>query len=116
VLGDDAVGDALARTVKDRLLGGRSIAVSHLTLDAPPKLCHVLYVSGVTATQAARVVAGLGDAPVLTLSDVDGFTARGGIAQFFFESGRLRFSVHLASVKRARLQISSRLLALARPQ
>ena len=78
------------------------------------ELCHVLYVSGVTAGQAAQLVAGLRDVPVLTISDLEGFTELGGIAQFFFEHGQLRFSVQVGSAKRARLQISSRLLALAK--
>ena len=64
-------------------------------------------------SQAATLVAGLRDAPVLTISDVEGFTQLGGIAQFFFEHGQLRFNVHAESARRARLQISSRLLALA---
>jgi hypothetical protein len=59
-------------------------------------------------------VAGLRDTPVLTISEVEGFTKMGGIAQFFFENGQLRFDVQLASARRARLQISSKLLSLAR--
>ncbi len=116
VLGDAAVGEALERAVKGRDLGGRThgrVAVG--VAERPQRGCHVLYVSGVTAGQAAQLVAGLRDAPVLTISDVEGFTELGGIAQFFFEHGQLRFSVHLESAKRARLQISSRLLALAKP-
>ena len=81
----------------------------------PQRGCHILYVSGVTSGQATLLVAGLRDLPVLTISDAEGFMALGGIAQFFFEHGRLRFSVDLGSAKRARLQISSRLLALAKP-
>ena len=80
----------------------------------PQRVCHVLYVSGVTAGQAAQLVAGLRDVPVLTISDIEGFTELGGIAQFFFEHGQLRFSIHVVSAKRARLQISSKLLALAK--
>ncbi len=49
--------------------------------------------SGVTPAQAAQLVAGVRDLPVLTISDLDGFTELGGIAQFFFEHGQLRFSV-----------------------
>jgi hypothetical protein len=117
VLGDPAVGDALARAVKGRtLLAGQKMAVSDVPLKAPAgpqRACHVLYVSGVTSDQAKKVIAAVRDVPVLTISDIDGFTEIGGIAQFFFEHGQLRFSVHLGSVKRARLQISSRLLILA---
>ena len=115
VLGDAAVGEALERAVKGRVLAGRRMAVSSVSAAEPQRGCHILYVSGVTAGQAAQLVAGLRDVPVLTISDVEGFTELGGIAQFFFEHGQLRFSVHLESAKRARLQISSRLLALAKP-
>jgi hypothetical protein len=114
VVGDEAVGDALERAVKARMLAGHSMAVSNLQPAGPQRVCQILYVSGVTAAQAALLVAAVRDVPVLTISDLDGFMERGGIAQFFFEHGRLRFSVHIESAKRARLQISSKLLALAK--
>jgi hypothetical protein len=113
VLGDSAVADALEQTVKGRMLAGHNITVSHVAPVGGTRVCPVLYVSGMTTAQAARAVSGLRDAPVLTISDVEGFADAGGIAQFFFERGRLRFSVHIDSAKRARLQISSRLLALS---
>ncbi len=114
VLGDAAVGDALERLVKGRVLAGHSMAVSHVAPAGPQSMCHVLYLSGVTASQAARLVARHRDGPVLTISDVEGFTDVGGIAQFFFEHGQLRFTIHVGSAKRAHLQISSNLLALAK--
>lgn len=113
VLGDAAVGDALERAVNARVLAGHSMSVASMEQGAPRRKCHVLYMSGVTLAQAAEVIAGLRDVPVLTISDLEGFTELGGIARFFFEHGRLRFSVHLESAERARLHISSRLLALA---
>jgi len=115
VLGDAAVGEALARSVRAGQLGGHRLTVSTLEPGAPQAVCHVLYVSGVTVGQAAQAVAHVRDAPVLTISDLVGFPALGGAAQFFFDRGRLRFSVQLESVKRAHLKISSRLLALATP-
>jgi YfiR/HmsC-like len=113
VLGDTAVGDELERGVKGRVLAGHGIAISLVAPAGPKSTCNVVYLSGMTSPQAALLVARLRDLPVLTISDVQGFIELGGIAQFRFEQGQLRFSVRLASVKRSRLQISSRLLALA---
>jgi hypothetical protein len=115
VLGDAAVGAALERTVKARLLDGHSLTVSVLETGGPLPACRILYVSGMTTGQTAQLVARVRDVPVLTISDLERFSEMGGIAQFFFEQGRLRFSVHIESAKRARLKISSRLLALAKP-
>jgi hypothetical protein len=116
VVGDTAVGDELERAVKDRVLAGHSMAVLREASAGPGRVCHVLYVSGVAAGHAPQIVGPLRDLPVLTISDAQGFTELGGIAQFFYERGQLRFSVQNESAKRAHLQISSRLLALARRQ
>jgi hypothetical protein len=116
VLGDTAVGDALERAVNAHVLAGRSMAVSNVAPTVPRGVCHILYVSGVPAAQVARLVAGLHDLPVLTISDIDGFAELGGIAQLFFVHGQLRFSIRDEFAKRAGLQISSKLLALAKPK
>jgi hypothetical protein len=115
VLGDPAIGGALEQAVKGRTLSGHTIGVSQAASDGRSlKGCHLAYVSGMTAKQAAEVVAALGDTPVLTISDVEGFTRLGGIAQLFYAQGQLRFAVQPASATRARLQISSKLLSLAK--
>jgi hypothetical protein len=111
VLGDAAVGEALERLVKDRQLAGRAMIVSLVTTAGPKVTCHVLYVSSIT--DVGKVVASVRDAPVLTIGDAADFTKAGGIAQFFFEHGKLQFSISRNAAKRARLQINSRLLALA---
>jgi hypothetical protein len=116
VLGDGAVGDALERTVKGRVIASHAVTVLQGPATVSQRVCHVMYVSGVTADQATQLVAGVRDVPVLTISDIEGFTDLGGIVRFFFESGRLRFVIELESAKRARLQISSNLLALGKRQ
>jgi hypothetical protein len=114
VLGDPAVSDALERVVKDREFAGRPMTVSLVEMSGPRRPCNVLYMSGVTTSQRAQLLAELRDTPVLTISDLAGFTQAGGMAQFFFEGSRLRFDIGLEAVKRSRLQMSSNLLVLAR--
>jgi hypothetical protein len=117
VLGDRAIGDALARVVKGRLLAGHNMDVTQATAaELPRASCHVLFVAGVSVTEAASLIEGLRDTPVLTISDVNGFTRVGGIAQLFFEQGHLRFTIHHEAAKRARLQLSSQLLKLSTTQ
>ncbi len=116
ILNDEAVRVALERLVKDRLLEGHAMSVSGTAPGGAHPVCQVLYMSGITSDQAARLIAGLSNKPVLTISDLDGFIKLGGIAQFFYEQGRLRFSVQVSAAERARLRISSRLLVLAVPR
>jgi uncharacterized protein DUF4154 len=113
VVGDGSVGTALERTVKGRLLSGRGIHVSQVEPGGPLRSCHLLYVSDVTAAQAAQILAAVQSAPVLTISDLDDFAQLGGIAHVFVENGRMRFDLNLELAKRSRLKLSSKLLSLA---
>jgi hypothetical protein len=116
VHGDAGVADALERAVVGRALAGHPIVASRVVAASPRRACHVLYVSGVSLTQAGQLMEELRDLPVLTISDIEGFTEVNGIAQFFFEHGQLRFRIQLEAAKRAKLKISSRLLIMAKPK
>ena len=116
VVGDAAVSGALMRVVSGsgHRLNGRTVRVSSFA-DHDPSLsqCHVLYVSGLARTRMAEIVVRLRETPVLTVSDDEAFIKAGGIIQTFVENGNMRFRINPRSAKRARLQLSSRLLALA---
>lgn len=115
VVGDTVMRDALTRAVDGRTVDKRPITVVYGSADRPPASCHMLYMSSISTAQTARLLAGLGKAPVLTMSDLEGFNKMGGIAEFFYEAGNLRFSIRTDVVKDANLQLSSRLLRGARP-
>jgi len=113
VMGNSAVAESLAGAVKGRLVGGHQIAVSKVTLDGPLRGCHVLYLSGADARLTQQVTQLLRGLSVFTLSDFERFAVMGGVANFVVDNGRLRFAINVDAVRRARLQISSRMLALA---
>lgn len=115
VVGDTAVRDALERTVQGKTVASRSVVVALGYPDKLPPQCHTLYVSGVSSAQAAGLIAGLRNMPVLTISDLEGFNRMGGILEFFYEAGQLRFSIRTDAVTQSHLQLSSRLIPLARP-
>jgi hypothetical protein len=104
---------ALERTVKGRQFAGRQISVVQMRIDGQLRSCHLLYLSGVTLAQVAAVLEAVRGAPVLTVSDVDDFARRGGIAQMFVEDGKMRFELNLEAAKRSGLELSSKLLVLA---
>jgi hypothetical protein len=113
VLGDRAVGEALTKAVSSQRLNGRAVVVTILEPGATLPVCHVLYVSSMARPRMSEVVSAVRETPVLTVSDDDAFTRLGGIIQIFIENGKMRFRINPRSAKRARLQLSSRLLALA---
>ncbi len=114
VLGDERLSEVLALALESER--PRSRAFSLTVIDSPDQLtsCHILYVGEATPISALEVLAAVGDSPVLTVSSREGFTDQGGIIGLFSEKGRMRFDINRRSERHARLQISSRLLRLAR--
>lgn len=115
VVGDTAVRDALERTARDAMIGKRKVVVAFAPRERPAAQCHLLYVSGLPAAQVARLISGLNNAPVLTIGDIDNFNKMGGMIEFFYQPGRLLFSIRVEAAKAAGLLINSRLIELARP-
>ena len=105
------IADALEQTVKGREPAGHAIGCRG---SWPRSRCGLpdLSTVGARTPQTAKIAGELRDLPVLTISDIEGFGELGGIAQFYFDQGRLRFSVNVKAAKRARLEISSKLLSI----
>ncbi|MEO8259838.1 MAG: YfiR family protein [Acidobacteriota bacterium] len=113
VLGDVSLREALERVVKGRQFSGRAILVSDVQLEGKLRSCHLLYISGTTAARVTSAIAAVGNAPVLTISDLDNFTQIGGMVQLFGENGQMHFNLNLAAARQARLMLSSKLIVLA---
>lgn len=111
---DTAVADSLAQLLKARDAHDHAIDVRRVRIDsAEIRSCHLLYVCDLNQARLAQLVETVNGASVLTVSDFERFAALGGVVQFVEDGGRLRFAINLDSMRRHRLQLSSRLLALA---
>lgn len=113
VVNDRAIGQSLAVAVRGRAVLGHDIRVLETEDPALLRTCHVLYVSGSRA-MALKAVNAVRSVPVLTVSDQPAFNDDGGVAQLHVQQGQLRFAIAAEAARAARLQISSKLLALAR--
>jgi hypothetical protein len=114
VLGDDPFGDILERTVNDRRVGERPFVIRRWTRVEDARPCHILFVSASEQKRVPRLIQGIAGANIFTVGDVEGFAERGGIADFEMDGKRVRIEINPKSADRAKLHISSKLLALAR--
>ena len=78
------------------------------------KACRVLFIAASERADLGRILAGMGDSPVLTVGDTAGYAERGVMVNFYPEDNRVRFEINRAAAARAGLVISSQLLRLAR--
>ena len=108
--GNTPVTAALEQIVRDEVISGHPLAVR--TVGAPQAACNVVFVP--RAVAASEYLRSARTAPVLTVGESPDFIAQGGIINFVRDAGMMRFEIDQEAARRARLQISSRLLRLAR--
>lgn len=114
VLGKSAVLDALREAVRGKSVQGRAVTVRQVQIGQELRQCHLLFIPAPEMRNLSRVLEVLGEAPVLLVGESEGFTQRGGIINFFLEQNKLRFEINPDAAKRVSLNISSKLLRLAR--
>lgn len=111
VLGKDPFGPALRR-IEGKLVGGRPIAVARLTTLSAIRQCQLLFVTEREAENMSRIFAELGEASVLTVTDVP--AGPPAAITLAVDNQRLVFDVALPRAQAASLVLSSKLLKLAR--
>ena len=121
ILGEDHFGTTLDHALEGKKVNARSFVIKRARSVAelqrtlgPQKECQILYVSSSEMPHLGEAIQVLKGAPVLTIGETPGFARSGGIINLVLEDNKVRFEVNVQAAKDADLNISSRLLALAR--
>ena len=112
VVGNSELQSTLAQLDNNRV-GEYQLHIVRPEGRAEMDACHVLYIGVQEQNHLAAIIKSLGNAPVLTISDIPGFAERGGAIGLLNRNDRMLFEVNLASTRKAGLQISSQMLNLA---
>lgn len=113
VLGSDPFGSLLNAALKGERIGGAPMVARRLSEPEEAAGCRILFVSSSKVSQLSGILKALGTSKVLTVSDMTGFTRRGGMIQFVRDGKRVRFEINLAAAQRKGLVLSSELLKVA---
>ena len=112
VFGHDPFGNLLDR------LAGRSVKNTKLVVRRLESLalldqCQLVFISETSSDQLGAAMTLLHGLPVLTVSDIHGFTELGGIIEFRIIENKVRFDINIDAAESSGLRISSKLLSLA---
>jgi hypothetical protein len=113
VLDDDPFGSVLQSTLTGQFIGGRPVTVRHIPKPQEAIGCRILFIKADEEGHLKGILAALGEASVLTVSDISDFSNRGGMIQFVLEGDRVRFEINRASAEGAGLTLTSDLLKVA---
>jgi hypothetical protein len=120
VLGTDPFGDIINRVVEGKKIGSRGFVVRRFKWSKELKdlkefkECRILFVSSSEKLHFEEIVEAVKGLPILTVGETPGFAERGGMIRLMLEHNRVRFEVNVAAARDGNLNISSRLLTLAR--
>ena len=117
ILGTDPFGTSIDRVVENKKLDGHNLIVKRLRWSKDLRdltECNILFISSSEKEHVADVINMVKWLPILTIGETPGFAARGGIINLTLEDNKVRFEVNIGAAKQANLNISSRLLALAK--
>jgi hypothetical protein len=113
VLGQDPFGSILDSTLAGEALDGKPVVLRRISKPHDAGECRILFISSAEEKHLKEILTALDETGVLTVSDMPGFTRRGGMIQFVLEGDKIRFEINLASAESARLVLSSELLKVA---
>jgi len=111
---ENPFGDRLEAVVSGERWAGGAIELRLAQDEHTARECHLLYVPAAETERFLAMAPHLATTPVLTVGETRPFLDGGGMIQLFIDANRVRFSINQRSALQAGLQISSRLLRLAR--
>lgn len=114
LLGSNPFGKRLDAAVADERWHGGPFAVRRVQDVREGRDCHLLYVPAAGTDRFVAAAADVAAWPVLTVGETARFLSSGGMIHLFVDENKVRFSINQTSAQSAGLQISSRLLRLAR--
>ena len=110
----DPFGSVLDEVIREKAINNRELQTRRINDLGQLKACQLVYVSQKEEGQLPEILNNLKGASALVVGESADFAEHGGAVQFFLENNKLRFAINVDAIQRARLQASSKLLALAR--
>jgi uncharacterized protein DUF4154 len=110
----DPFGSTLDEVIAGQTLNNRRLVVQRINRPLDSKPCQLVFVSNREEKHLPEILKSLEGASALVVGEGEDFAEHGGTIQYFLENKQLRFAVNVDAVQRARLTVSSKLLALAR--
>jgi hypothetical protein len=112
VIGQNPFGEEFSK-IESRKVGDHQLQTILVDADNPVDQCHLLFVESTAKSQLPRVLEMIDKRPVVTVSDIPGFTDQGGGIELVIKQDRLAFIINNSRLKDAGIQAASPMLNLA---
>ena len=114
LFGEDPFNAILSKKIRGRTIQGHSIMVQRFYKVKEIRACQVLFINSSEKKRFKEILRHINRSPILTVADVDDFSAIGGMINFIIVKNKIRFEINPQAAEKNGLKISSRLLKLAK--
>lgn len=114
IVGEDPFGKKLDDVVSGEVVRGRPLVIKRLRADDDLQSCQVLFISRSEKERLRALLTQLRGRPVLTVGDISDFAQQGGMVSLVLANKTVKLEINQATAEEAGLQISAKLLKLAR--
>lgn len=104
----------LTRLTLEQLMAIQVTSVSRVKSLNKVSPYHVIFMNPSENGRMRSILRALKGTGILTIGDTPGFAVQCGVINFYLKSGKVRFEINIEASRRENLQISSKLLRLAR--
>jgi hypothetical protein len=112
VIGKSSFGHAL-QTLTGKTVKGRRVVVRQISRSDEFDKCHTLVIGESELRRIPAILDRAAKHPVVTVSDLPGFTTAGGTIGLVEQEGKIRFEINLETAHHANIRISPQLIKLA---
>ena len=113
ILGEDPFGHFLDDVVRGKNVNGHEFRILRSQRLEDLKDCQILFISSSENRHLSELLESLAGKSILLVGETGTFAQLGGTIDFVLQENHVRFKVNVDAAGRARLKISSKLLALA---
>ncbi|GAA4101961.1 YfiR family protein [Mucilaginibacter panaciglaebae] len=113
IAGNDPFGSYLDDLVNGEQAEGHNIIIRRYPDGGDISGCQLLFVN-TFAPAKLKTILSLARRNTLTVGDANSFVNSGGMIRFFKEDNRIKMEIKLAAIKAAKLEISAKLLQVAK--
>lgn len=111
VQGDEAIG-VLLNQLSNRQVNNRPLKIEP-EFTGDPTQCQVLFI-GRADKRLEETLGRVRGQAVLTVSDLEHFTQRGGVVGFYSEGGKIKLEINPETARGSKLKVSAKLFEVAR--
>jgi hypothetical protein len=114
VVGELEMYEVMRETIASKFVNNQELQFKMIEQPVEANTCQVLFLAFADQRRLLGWVAAVSTSAVLTVSDSADFIQGGGMIQFVIVDGKIRFDINQSAANRLKIQLSSKLLSLAR--